>query len=148
MEPGGKVVEAGQHLLLGWHSHVACCTQQIHTPTLDMFRWRHGVPASPGATLHRLVRTPLSTKQTRPYSERQGQQGDGRQTKSDLIGGTFRLSSVERIRVTEVQWGQKPGRASEAHCPVCRGVHEGGARHMAGKGTVGGRVLGQLRLAG
>lgn len=37
---------------------------------------------------------------------------------------------------------------SEAHCPVCRGVHEGGARHMAGTGTVGGRVLGQLRLAG
>lgn len=46
--------------------------------------------------------------------------------------------------------GDRKARESlpEAHCPVCRGVHEGGARHMAGTGTVGGRVLGQLRLAG
>lgn len=30
---------------------------------------------------------------------------------------------------------------SEAHCPGCRGVHEGGARQTAGTGPVGGWCL-------
>ena len=57
---------------------------------------------------------------------------------------------MERIRVTGKGSGDRKARESisEAHCPVCRGAHKGGARHTAEMGPVGGRVLGQLHLAG
>lgn len=98
-----------------------------------------------GPWLHKLVQTLLSTKQTRPYSERQGRQGDRWATNERR--GAFRVSSVEGSGWRERAVGTgRAGRGSLRLTVL-------GAGHARGRCKQQGRalwvaVLGQLHPAG
>ena len=84
MEPGGKAGLDSISCLAGTLMWPVAHSADSHTPSGRVQVGDTEFLRPQGPRLHGLVQTALSTKQTRPYSERRGRQGDGRQTKSDL----------------------------------------------------------------
>lgn len=111
MERGGKAGLDSISCLAGTLMWPVAHSADSHTPSgcLQVRDMEFLHPQGPW--LHGLVQTLLSTKQTRPYSERQGRQGDRWVTNQNR--GAFRVSSVEGSGWRERAVGTgRPGKAS------------------------------------